>query len=46
MKKATLKSQAIVGAWFGGFQGLMPLIGWNCIHTIVQYFKAFEALIP
>ena len=27
MKKATLKSQAIVGAWFGGFQGLMPLIG-------------------
>jgi len=27
MKKASLKSQAIVGAWFGGFQGLMPLIG-------------------
>lgn len=27
MKKATLKSQAIVGAWFGGFQGLMPLLG-------------------
>ena len=27
MKKATLKSQSIVGAWFGGFQGLMPLLG-------------------
>ena len=27
MKKATIRSQAICGAWFGGFQGLMPLIG-------------------
>ena len=27
MKKATLKSQMTVGAWFGGFQGLMPLLG-------------------
>ena len=31
---------------FGVFQGLMPLIGWICIHTIVQYFQAFETLIP
>ena len=31
---------------FGIFQGLMPLIGWICIHTIVQYFQAFETLIP
>lgn len=31
---------------FGVFQGLMPLIGWICIHTIVQYFAAFEKLIP
>ena len=31
---------------FGIFQGLMPLIGWICIHTIVQYFTAFELLIP
>ena len=31
---------------FGVFQGLMPLIGWICIHTIVQYFTAFENLIP
>ncbi len=27
MKKATLKSQAICGAWFGGFQALMPALG-------------------
>ena len=31
---------------FGLFQGVMPLIGWVCIHTIVQYFQAFETLIP
>lgn len=28
MKKATLKEGAICGAWFGGFQALMPLIGY------------------
>ena len=27
MKKATLKEGAICGVWFGGFQALMPLIG-------------------
>ena len=27
MKRATLGAQAICGAWFGGFQALMPLIG-------------------
>ena len=27
MRKADLKSMVICGGWFGGFQGLMPLIG-------------------
>ena len=27
MKKATLGGMATVGGWFGGFQALMPLIG-------------------
>ena len=36
---------AIAGV-FAFFQALMPMIGWICIHTIVQYFKAFEVLIP
>jgi putative Mn2+ efflux pump MntP len=27
MRKATLKEGSICGAWFGGFQALMPLIG-------------------
>jgi putative Mn2+ efflux pump MntP len=24
----------------------MPLIGWICVHTFLQYFQAFEKLIP
>ncbi len=31
---------------FAGFQGFMPLLGWVCVHTIVQYFTAFEPMIP
>ena len=30
----------------GGFQALMPLLGWVCVHTIAQYFAWFEKLIP
>ena len=40
------KKMALIAAVFGIFQGLMPLIGWICIHTIVQYFTFFEDLIP
>ena len=28
MKKLTVRDSLIVGAWFGGFQALMPLIGY------------------
>lgn len=31
---------------FAFFQGLMPMLGWVCIHTIVQYFRSFEKIIP
>lgn len=31
---------------FAFFQALMPMTGWICVHTIVQYFKTFEVLIP
>ncbi len=31
---------------FAGFQAAMPLIGWFCVHTLVEYFTAFEPLIP
>lgn len=28
------------------FQYAMPMIGWICVHTILQLFTAFEKLIP
>lgn len=31
---------------FAVFQAMMPMIGWICVHTIVQHFKAFEKFIP
>ena len=31
---------------FAIFQAMMPMIGWVCVHTVVQYFQSFEALIP
>ncbi len=35
-----------VAGVFALFQSMMPMIGWICVHTIVQYFKAFERCIP
>lgn len=31
---------------FAFFQALMPMIGWVCVHTVLQYFTAFEKCIP
>ena len=35
-----------IAGMFAFFQALMPLIGWVCVHTVVQYFSAFEKFIP
>ncbi len=43
MKKG--KMLGIAGT-FAFFQGLMPLIGWICVHTILEQFAAFEKCIP
>ena len=39
------KMYGIAGV-FAFFQALMPMVGWICVHTIVQYFRAFEKFIP
>ena len=31
---------------FAVFQALMPMTGWICVHTILQYFTVFEKMIP
>ncbi|MCM1266597.1 MAG: manganese efflux pump MntP family protein [Bacteroidales bacterium] len=31
---------------FAFFQAAMPMIGWICVHTLIQYFMAFRRFIP
>lgn len=40
------KKMVGIAGVFAFFQALMPLIGWICVHTIVQYFQMFEKFIP
>lgn len=40
------KKMCGIAGVFAGFQALMPMIGWICVHTIVQYFSAFEKFVP
>ena len=35
-----------VAGVYAVFQAVMPMIGWGCVHTILQYFRAFEKCIP
>ena len=39
------KALTIAGV-FAVFQGVMPLIGWLLVHTLLVYFTAFEKAIP
>lgn len=43
MKKARMCG---IAGTFAFYQWFMPLVGWICVHTVIQYFKAFEKLIP
>lgn len=44
-KMSKLKMGTVAGV-FGIFQGIMPLIGWACVHTLASYFEAFQKFIP
>jgi putative Mn2+ efflux pump MntP len=43
MKKERMSQIAGV---FAFFQWFMPMLGWIAVHTVVQYFSAFEKAIP
>lgn len=42
MKKATWKEGTVCGAWFGGFQALMPLLGFFLGTLFADAIKAFD----
>lgn len=43
MKKAKMCG---VAGMFAFCQFIMPVIGWVCVHTIMQYFTVLESFIP
>lgn len=42
MRKATLKNAVTVGLWFGGFQGLMPFLGYLLGSRFQSYIAAID----
>ena len=42
MKKATLKAEATCGLWFGGFQMLMPIIGFFLGSLFAEAIETFD----
>ena len=42
MKRSALKTSLVCGAWFGGFQALMPLIGFLLGALFASVIEAFD----
>ena len=43
MKKSRM---CFIAGIYAFFQFAMPMIGWICVHTVVEYFRSFEKFIP
>lgn len=40
------RRMCVIAGVFAFFQAAMPMLGWLCVHTIVNAFQAFEKFIP
>ena len=40
------RTKAMIPLTFAGFQFLMPVIGWFCVHSIAEAFASFQPAIP
>ena len=45
-KKMRKSRMAYIAGVYAFFQFLMPMVGWICVHTIVQIFGQFQKCIP
>ena len=45
-KKMKKSRMAYIAGVYAFFQFLMPMVGWICVHTIVQLFGQFHKCIP
>ena len=43
MKKSRM---CFIAGVYAFFQFAMPMIGWICVHTVVEYFSKFDDFIP
>ena len=44
--KMSLARMNLMAGTFSLFQFAMPMIGWFCVHKIVELFTSFEKLVP
>lgn len=45
-KKMKKSRMVYIAGVYAFFQFLMPMVGWICVHTIVQLFAQFQKCIP
>ena len=43
MKKARV---TLIAGTFAGFQFVMPIIGWFCVHYLAEKFETFQKFVP
>lgn len=41
-----LGKMSLIAVTFGLFQGVMPLLGWICVHTMVEKFETLGKFVP
>ena len=41
-----IRDRLIMAGTYAGFQFLMPIIGWICVHTISERFALFHRMVP
>lgn len=48
LKEPKMKAgrMSFIAGIYAFFQFAMPMIGWLCVHTVAQYFEAFNKFIP
>ncbi len=44
--KMKLSRMCGIAGVFAAFQAMMPMAGWTCVHTVLQYFQSFQRYIP
>ena len=44
--KMRKRKALLIAGTFAVFQGAMPMIGWVCVHTVIEHFRAFEKFVP